>query len=46
MKGAFCVRLKMVKASVVSVPVVGVAMTTGLLWVSQKSVRFAKSVIL
>ena len=35
-----------VKASVVSAPVVGEAMTTGLLWESRKSVRIAKSVIL
>ena len=41
----FSVRLKMVKASVVSAPVVGEAMTTGLLWTSRKSVRFVKSVI-
>ena len=40
------VRYRKVKASVVSAPVVGEAMTTGLLWTSQKSVRFEKSVIL
>ena len=33
------------KASVVSVTVVGEAMTSGLLWTSRKSVRFEKSVI-
>ena len=39
------VRYKKVKASVVSAPVVGEAMTTGLPWTSQKS-AFLKSVIL
>ena len=35
MKGAFCVGYNKDKASVVSAPVVGEAMTTGLLWESR-----------